>query len=437
MTVLLLGLGTRAKAENAPQSFALKNGFRVVFQKRTASPLVALELWVRAGAREERNAENGAAHFIEHLVFRRESKANQENPDTAIENLGATLTAANAPDYTRYTTTVASEHFGKAVAILADVVRNAEFPAREMELERGVILDELAIRENNIEEQIQNALYRQLFPTHPYRFSPGGEPESIKTLSHEMLLSFYRRNYRPNRCVLVVVGNIEAETVRAVTPQIFGNWITPQSLPDTPETQPPISSPQLLTLYLRNAVPQVGIGFAAPAATNTLDTSATQLLSIILEDRLQNSRSLTDVSVRYTPRLSSSLFQIQAKLSVSDTNLAVPLDIQDRFAKVEQTVQMRIKELQTAPPTQAEIAHASRRIVGRYLIDTETNSGLAQSLAYAFITQGGIGKTPLEELTAVRPENITAIARTFTAKGEGIVHLLPDRSPLPKKEAKP
>ena len=437
LTLFLLGCGTIATAESLPQTLILKNGLQVVFQKRTTSPLVSLELWVRAGAREERNAENGAAHFIEHLVFRRDKKATAESPDTAIENLGATLTAANAPDYTRYTTTIAAAHFGKALAILADVVRNAEFPAKEMELERGVILDELALRESRIDEQIQNALYLQMFPTHPYRFSPGGEKDNIKTLNRETLLSFYRRNYRPDRCVLVVVGNIEAETAASEAMRIFGNWIAPASLPDAPESLPTLASASSLTLYRRSIMPQMGMGWFAPPAERTIEAAAMQILAVILQDRLQKVPNLIDVSIRYTPRVSVSLFQIQAKINVSDTNLAIPLDMSERFAKAEQWVRSKIKELQTLPPTQAEINSAVRRLTGKYVVDTETNSGLAQFLASRVVSNGGISRTPLEEFAAIRPANLLSTARTYLEAGQGIVHLLPDRSPLPKKETKP
>jgi zinc protease len=131
----LLLAPARARAAT-PTDVTLPNGLRVIVRERHAAPLVAIELWVLAGAREEMPAEIGAAHFLEHTLFKGTTTRGVGEADAAIENLGATLNASTGPDYARFNTCVASEHAAEAIGSLADVLRNATLPAREVERER-------------------------------------------------------------------------------------------------------------------------------------------------------------------------------------------------------------------------------------------------------------------------------------------------------------
>lgn len=436
VSLFLLVLSNIVYGQNLPQTFTLKNGLQVVVQKRTQSPLVALELWVSAGARRERNGENGAAHFIEHLVFRREKRANTESPDTAIENLGAVLSAATGPDYARYTTTVAEVHWAKAIPILADVVRRAELPRAELERERGVILDELAVRDADPLEKMQQTLYSQLFPLHPYRCSPGGTTDGINALTRETLLAFYRRNYRPDRCVLVIVGDVAIEAVRDTTAKAFENWTAPKFSQDEPvsETKPLVVA-KPITLYARDTTPQISMGFVAPARENTAESYAAQVTSLLLGDRLIRDKMLLNMEIRYTPRANPSLFQVRGQIDVFDTKLAIPIDMPQRFEKAEAGIRAQIQRLATTPPSQSEVLQALGRLSLQFLYDTETNTALAQSLGYTVLTGGRVIQSSNDFARATTAADVQRFARSLVGQG-AIGYLLPDRSPRQSAEVR-
>lgn len=426
LCLLLLMAGERAWGQSKPEVVTLPNGFTVVMQKRTASPLVALELWVQAGARDERSGENGCAHFIEHLVFKRGKTTSKSSPDTDIENLGATLSAATGADYARFFTTVAAVHTRQAIGILADVARNADFPVEEIDRERGVIQDELSVRTDDSAEILQNALYERVFPFHPYRFSPGGKPESFAALTRDTLQAFYARNYRPARCVLVVVGNIgKEETLQAVTLS-FGRWLG--ALVSEPQLSSRGALPQTLTRYGRGTAAQFAMGFPAPPAEDS-NTLALQALALILSDRLAQEKSFVEPAVRFTPRRDPSLFFLRVQLNLADTKATVPVDIIPRYEKAENLVMAHLERLRTLPPSPAELQSAQSRLLGRLALETEANSGLARTLGYAYITGGEPPDGFRAHLTSLKPRDIQQAAQTvFVAANRQIVRLMPDRS---------
>src|SRR5579871_6410840 len=147
-SLCLLLCGLRAGlADPPPAAWTLPNGLRVVTRERHSTSLVAIDLWVRAGSREEAPNEIGSAHFLEHTLFKGTTTRGPGDVDIAIENLGGTLDAATGPDYAHFYTTIISTHLEEGLSILADVVRNATLPDAEVARERGVILDELAEHE--------------------------------------------------------------------------------------------------------------------------------------------------------------------------------------------------------------------------------------------------------------------------------------------------
>ncbi|HLV80105.1 MAG TPA: pitrilysin family protein, partial [Chthonomonadaceae bacterium] len=163
LLILLLWMSMPACQAAASEPFALPNGLRVLVRERHSRPLVAVDVWVRAGAREESAGEEGCAHCLEHTLFKGTTTRGPGETDAAIESLGGTLDASTLPDAVHFTTTVASSHLGEALRILADVLCNATLPDAEFERERGVILDELARHDSDPSARLVDLLYASAF----------------------------------------------------------------------------------------------------------------------------------------------------------------------------------------------------------------------------------------------------------------------------------
>ena len=328
--------------EGVPPAVTLDNGLRVLMRERHVTPLVAMDLWVRAGAREETAEEAGSAHFLEHVLFKGTAMRGVGQADSDIENLGATLNAATGPDYAHFYTTVTAAHAQEALAILADVARNATLPDAEVERERGVILDELAQHDSSDTARAIDLLYARAFPSQPYGRSPGGATEAIRIRGRDTLAAFYRRAYRPERCTLVLVGDLTPEQGQAWARQAFGTWMSPRplapALPSSSERQnhhgigaeeksPEKSLPFLKAAPLpaghiaetgngRNRL--VGLAFPAPPASDAAMTAAALLTVEILGSAQEGGRFATpafagkNAMARFTPRRDSSLWILTA-----------------------------------------------------------------------------------------------------------------------------
>ncbi|MCS6776266.1 MAG: pitrilysin family protein [Chloroherpetonaceae bacterium] len=429
IALLLLSVflhGTGALSQTVPHApVVLPNGLRVIVRERRVNTLVGVDLWVRAGSREERPGEEGCAHLLEHLLFKGTARHAPGEIDMAIENLGATLTATTGPDFTRFTTTVTDTHLPAALALLADMITGAQLPAAELEREKGVIQDELAQRETNPFEILIDALHAQAFPGHPYRRSPGGTPEDIRARTREQLLAFYQRNYTPERCTLVLTGNIALQDAGVLAQRIFGSWsrralpeIHAQSAPA--EASHPLRAGRTTTLYRPVDRPYLGIAFPAPAASETDMACAGLVVAELLHPGYQPAHPPRDpaaMHVRFTPRKDPSLLVLMTALPVRPAppgqKPVIPVDAVSQVDQMEADLLTRIVRLRAVPPTRNDFNAARSRVLGRLLLDIETAAGYARALGYADITGGDTPEALRARLARLTPDDIQRFARQY------------------------
>lgn len=424
--LLLLALLSCASAGSARSAQALPNGLQLLVRERHTTHLIAIDLWVRAGAREEAESEAGSAHFLEHVVFKGTTTRRVGEADEAIETLGGTLNAATGPDYAHFSTTVAPDHLPQALAVIADVMRHATLPDTEIERERGVILDELAQHEADPEQQVTDALYANGYSVHPYRRSPGGTPGSIRIRGRDTLAVFYRRNYTPERCALVLVGDVTQETARQAAQTAFGDW-KPAEFSNSPAILPqdaPPAAPVETRIAGDSPNGYLGIGFRGPVASDGVTACAAQVTAALLSSdggRLAEALPTVEVDARFTPRHDAGLFLLTAPLPPPGPRTPRPIVPADRLTNLENSVLAAVGSLQEHPPSASELLSAKRRILGRLQFQWETNAGLAYALGYAAIVGCDAPDAFRERLARITVQDVLEFARNFLAPTQRIV----------------
>ncbi len=206
-----LKAGARVSEERLP------NGLRLLIAERRGDPVVAAVLFYRVGARNEIEREAGLSHFLEHMMFKGTSSYGKGEVDRRTAELGGQNNAFTGYDHTAYWFELASDRWEHALDIEADRMRGLLLDPAEFEAERAVVLEELAMGEDDPWRVLMRHVEAHLFPRHPYGRPIIGYPESLKRLRPEDMRDFYDRFYHPGNATLVVAGDVSRpDALRAV-----------------------------------------------------------------------------------------------------------------------------------------------------------------------------------------------------------------------------
>lgn len=190
------------------QRTKLPNGINLLSLTRTDVESVSLEVWIKVGSRYEDQAENGLAHFIEHMNFKGTQKRNAQDIAEQVDAIGGYLNAFTSRESTVYNAKVLKEHVPFIIELLNDILFNSVYSAEEIEKEKNVVLQELAQTEDSPEEMLMEYFYEECFKNQSFGRSILGSKESIKSFKRDQIVSFINKYYVGSRIIISAVGNI-------------------------------------------------------------------------------------------------------------------------------------------------------------------------------------------------------------------------------------
>lgn len=191
----------------------------------------AAGMWVAVGSRDEPAAMAGAAHYLEHLLFKGTARRSAAAIAEEIDAVGGELNAFTTKEHTCYHAHVLDCDLDLAVDLICDVLGDALLDPSDVELERGVVLEEIAMRDDDPEDALHDEFCAALFGSHPLGRPVLGTEESVTGMSREALHRFYRTRYTPHRMVLTVAGNVSHGAVMAAVTRSFGHHLTGSGQP--------------------------------------------------------------------------------------------------------------------------------------------------------------------------------------------------------------
>lgn len=238
----------------------LDNGFKALLVERGPLPVVASVLWYRVGSRDERTGETGVSHFLEHMMFKGTEAFAKGQIDLQTSKMGGSNNAFTDNDGTAYYFTLAADRWEKALEIEASRMRDCLLDPQEFASEKNVVLEELAMGEDDPWRPLYQATESLLYQVHPYHHPVIGWREDLERLSAHQMRDYYRRNYGPNRAFLVVVGAIDKARTAQRIRELFG------PLPRATEREAPIQEPTQMgerraTLRTPHSVTRLCMGF--------------------------------------------------------------------------------------------------------------------------------------------------------------------------------
>jgi predicted Zn-dependent peptidase len=189
----------------------LDSGLRVVSERVPGVRSVALGFFVPTGSAAERDSEAGISHLLEHMLFRGTARYGSQEIDEIFDALGAEVNAGTDKEATSLYTRVLDCHLERAFDVMADMVFRPRFG--ELEAEREVVLEEIAMYEDDPQDRVFDVLSRAVFGPHPLGRPVIGRAEVIAATTREQLAAFHRARYRPERIVLAAAGSIDHDAL--------------------------------------------------------------------------------------------------------------------------------------------------------------------------------------------------------------------------------
>merc|ERR1711976_221703 len=183
----------------------IDNGMRVATED-SGAPTVGL--WIDTGSRYETAANNGVAHFLEHMAFKGTSKRSQTDLELEVENIGAHLNAYTSREQTVFYAKCFSQDISRAVEILSDIIQHSKFGEIEIERERGVILREMQEVESNLQEVVFDHLHAVAYQGTPLGRTILGPTANIKSMTRDDLVTYIQTHYKGPRMVMAGAGGV-------------------------------------------------------------------------------------------------------------------------------------------------------------------------------------------------------------------------------------
>src|SRR4029077_18657093 len=180
--VVACSTATKMKPPAAPQvptRYVLHNGVRILIQEYLSSEVVAVQLWVRAGGRDEAPTELGLAHYLEHMLFKGTTTRSKGFVDRDVEAVGGRMNAGTSHDFTFYHAVLPASRAVPTIEMLADISVNSILDVTELELEKKVFIEEMRVNEDTPPRYLSRQLYSIVFDGHPYGRPVLGTPEII------------------------------------------------------------------------------------------------------------------------------------------------------------------------------------------------------------------------------------------------------------------
>ncbi len=419
-----------ARAQDAapprPQRHVLGNGVVLIVQEHRASDVVALQLWLRVGGRDEAPDELGLSHYLEHMLFKGTPTRPPGSIDLMVESVGGQSNAFTSYDFTHFDVLLPAGQAASGIALLADIAVNASFDRTELDRERLVVLDEMRLTEDDPERFLSRRISEVAYLPTPYGRPILGTPELIKELTRDRLARYYHKHYVPRNMSLVVVGAVDPAAIRRIADETFGRLEGPA--PSRPP-MPPQPGPGGRAVDVPRPEKQsyLGMAWKAPSVSDE-DVFATDLLTYILGDSPSSRLNVTvrdreglvsTIEAGYVTREGGGLVSATARLGP------------ENLEKAEAAILAEIRRIQQDGVSEPERQRAIVTAEASYAFDIETVEGLARDYGQAETTWTLDNELNyLSRLRQISAEQIKAAARKyFGAADYARVRFVPEGEP--------
>jgi zinc protease len=411
------------QSQPQPQRYVLDNGMVVILEEIHTAPVVALQVWVKAGSiTEGEYSGSGISHYIEHMLFKGTQKRGVGEIDREIRGLGGEIGGYTSFDRTVYHIVVPSGHFVTALDVLADAVMNSAFEPEELKKEREVILREIDMGEDDPDRFLGRLFWSTVYREHPYRYPVIGYRTLFERLTRKDLLDYYHRMYCPNNMILVGVGDFDSQIVLAYIKEAFANFergsLPSVCIPAEPkqlETRRVEREFEVKQIYLLMGFRTVSIQSKDMYPLDVLAIILGQGRSSRLFRKIREEKGLvtTISSWSYTPRY-TGIFGIRATLDEINKD------------RVVEEILKELDQFKVELVSEEELEKAKRKVVSEHIFSRETMEDRAGDFASSELVVGDLNfsKKYVRQIQKVDRQEIKRVANKYFRRDNLTVALL-------------
>jgi predicted Zn-dependent peptidase len=397
--------------EHAEQNFyvdQLQNGLQILGQRMPDLESVSVCFFVRTGARDEHDtALYGVSHFLEHMVFKGTAHRDTEQITLDFNRMGAEFNAFTSLEQTVFYTRVLREYLPNAIDLLSDMMR-PKLDAEDFNLERNVILEEIARSEDVPTGQAYRRLMQSFFAGNSLGHDVLGTRESIDDLQVEQMRAYQGRRYAANNLILAVAGNFEWDELRALAEAKCGAWqsgeMGRETVPFTPESASTvIVKPQQKQQIMLLAWPGVSV--------QDDDLYAAYLAMMVLGDGT-GSRLFWNI---YQKGLAETAAASLSPMDGTGMCVAFISTTPDHAPGVLELLRSELKSLQADGIHEDELRRAKDKLVSRTVLDGDSAFSRMQDLAYTWAAKEEVRsiQDEIAEIEAVTVDDVRRVLDRF------------------------
>ncbi len=382
-----------------------KNGFRTLLVPQSEATTATVMVLTGTGSRNECTGNNGISHFLEHMLFKgTERRPTPEVLANELDGLGSEHNAFTSKDHTAYYAKVSNEHISHALDIIADIFLNAKIDARELNKERGAIIEEINMYEDIPMRSIQDEFESLLFGKHTaLGCTVLGPKENIRTLKRKDLQEYIKTNYTPSNSVVCIVGKFNESGVIKEVNKHFKEFVDLST--KQPPFEPCLDAKQTnagLTIKQKNTdQTHLVLGFSSYEYKHK-DEYALHILNTILGSGMSSRLFMEVREKRGLAYYVGSFVEFFADTGYIAARAGVT------HANLERAVKVILKEmtkLKTKTVTQKELKKAKNQLKGSLALSLDTTDAIANYFATNTVLRG---KAELPSSIAKKIDKVTA-----------------------------
>jgi zinc protease len=360
-----------------PKRTVLSNGMVLLTSEQRALPMVSIELLIDAGTRHESAEQAGLANLTSRLLTHGTQKRNAVQISETLDFMGASLSASCGEDVATVSMTILKKDLTAGLDLLAEVLVQANFPSAEIDRQKQAVIASIRARQEDPGAVAGIAFGSALFPKSPYGRPVEGTEATVKLLQQKALQDFYGRNYRPNRSIISVVGDVTEKEMAEALSKAFKSWSKGAA---GAKPAAPTQIGQAQAVQIKKDLTQANIVLGHNGVTRgNPDYYAIQVMNYILGGGGFSSRAMD--SIRNERGLAYSVYSYFAAEKSHGSFQFVMQTKNETAAEAIRIAKDEMRRMLEQPVSEQELNDAKDYLIGSFPLRFDTNRKVASFLA--------------------------------------------------------